>query len=95
MTGEKRIDIAVEEFVRRLLAEVLGIEVEDVDRDASITSTAGWDSFAHAELCERVSQILNQDLSDGLVEACSTAHGLVAIFEEKPDLNLLNWTSAD
>ena len=72
----------VRESAIRLLAEVLGLGQGDIEADASMTTTPGWDSFAHTELCERVGGMLGAALSSELTDACSSLEGLVSFLHE-------------
>lgn len=85
----------VKESAIRLLAEVLGLDQGDIEDDASMTTTPGWDSFAHTELCERVGEFLSVDLSNELTDACSSLESLVAFFHETLPSKPSSWAETD
>jgi len=95
LIGSNESGRAVEEFVRGLVAEILDLEKANIDNESSITSTPGWDSFAHAELCQRIGDILDQEVSDELVEQCTTLPGIILLLAARENLDLSNLTTSE
>ena len=46
------------------LADVLGVEAEEVPPDAQLDVTEGWDSLAHAILIVRLEELIGQTIDD-------------------------------
>ena len=51
-------------IISRAVADVLGIEVEELPDDARLDVTEGWDSLAHAILIVRLEDLIGQTLDD-------------------------------
>lgn len=51
-------------IVTEELADVLGIDPEQVPEDARLDVTEGWDSLAHAILIVRLEELIGQTIDD-------------------------------
>lgn len=74
--------MGVREIAVEILSNVLGLEPEEVSPGASIKNTQGWDSFSHLELCEEISNRTNVDVTDDLVEECTTLEGIINFLDK-------------
>ena len=54
------------------LADVLGIDPEQVPADAQLDVTEGWDSLAHAILIVRLEELIGQTIDDEVAPRLDT-----------------------
>jgi acyl carrier protein len=82
---ERRCDLmaSVEERVRKIVAEQLGVEIEDVTPEASFVDDLGADSLDTVELVMALEEEFDIEIPDEVAEKILTVQSSIDYIKEK------------
>lgn len=65
-----------------LLSTLTGVPVNDIPRDASISTFPDWDSIVHMELIVQIEEKLSRNLTSEEMSLMSTLEGVASLLSE-------------
>jgi acyl carrier protein len=74
---------ATESRIKRVMADVLGIDQHSIDEGTSMDGVAAWDSLSHIQLCVGLEQEFDVSLDVAEIEHMVSYRKIVEILQPK------------